>query len=227
MQRVFWLMAILMVTITGCGVDWFPLTNPNAPATITLSASSLSPGVGGSVTITATVKNASGAAVADGTVVSFVITSGSGSFTTTSTPSTTGGTATVTLTSNIQGTVTVSASSGTATPGTITVTFGSLFSVSATPQQISATALLNNAVTSNITAKIVDTSGNPVIGAVVNFTTTGGSLSLPSAMTDPTGVATTVLTVPVGTTSGNSFTITATQATNTANTGSVIVSIIP
>ncbi|HYS42684.1 MAG TPA: hypothetical protein VEM32_01780, partial [Geobacteraceae bacterium] len=76
MKRVVCLLAICTMLIAGCGVDWFPAADPNAPTSVTVSTSSSSPVVGGSATITATVKKADGTAVADGTVVSFTITTG-------------------------------------------------------------------------------------------------------------------------------------------------------
>ena len=59
---------------------------------------------------------------------------------------------------------------------------------------VSATPLGSSGGTSTVTAKVEDTSGNPLPGVTVQFSTTRGTLSAQSATTDGSGVATVTLT---------------------------------
>lgn len=59
---------------------------------------------------------------------------------------------------------------------------------------VSATPLGSSGGTSTVTAKVEDTSGNPLPGVTVQFSTTRGTLSAQSATTDGSGIATVTLT---------------------------------
>lgn len=214
-------LAILVVMLCGCGsgVNWFPTTGPDSPASITLTASSSSPVVGSSVTITATVKKSNGTAVANGIPVSFS-TSGGAVVPFSGTTANGTGTATTTLTSISAGNCTVTASSGNVS-GNVVVTFVSPITVVANPTFISATL----GGTSAITATVKNTNGTANTGATVTFATDGGTLSAGSAVTDASGNATVNLTVPAGAAvSGSVFTVTATQG---SNVGTALVTITP
>lgn len=71
---------------------------------------------------------------------------------------------------------------------------------------VSATAIGSSGGTSTVRATVEDTSGNPLPGVTVQFSTTKGSLSSSTAPTDTNGVATVTLT-------------TTTEATVTATVG--------
>ncbi|WP_298272038.1 hypothetical protein [Geobacter sp.] len=89
----------------------FNFVDPNAPQSMTVTSSAPAAFLNGSLTLTANVVRAAGGPVPDGTVVTFAVTSGTGTL---GTPTTTvGGVATVTLTSAVAGAVTVTATAGT------------------------------------------------------------------------------------------------------------------
>lgn len=62
---------------------------------------------------------------------------------------------------------------------------------------LSATPLSSSGGTSTVTAKVEDTSGNPLAGVSVQFSASAGSLSATSATTNDAGVATVSLTSTV------------------------------
>jgi hypothetical protein len=97
---------------TGTGNVSGGLADPNAPASLTLSAGASQGITGGQpVLISASVTSASGGAVPDGTAVTFAVTSGAGTLSAAS--ATSAGIATVSLASSAAGTaVTVSATVG-------------------------------------------------------------------------------------------------------------------
>ncbi len=163
------------------------------PSTITLQAAPTTvTAVTGSSTITATVKDANGNPVADGTAVTF---------------STTFGTLSSSYETTVNGIVTTeltfsagdSSSTVTATSGSVSATVVVTYSVTpGVPSVIILHAAPATVITASdisiITAIITDASGNLVAdGTVVTFTTTLGSLS-PTSATTVNGIATTVLT---------------------------------
>lgn len=89
------------------------------------------------------------------------------------------------------GTATVSAFSGSATQK-LDIKIGAAaaerVAVTASPSSVQA-----NGGTSTISARVEDASGNPVTGVPVTFTTTAGTLSTQSALTNDSGFATTYL----------------------------------
>ena len=127
-------------------------------------------------TIRATVTDASGNAVADGEVISFSVTTGTGTLNV-PTASTEGGVATVTYTTSLTaGTETVTAVSTNGVTDTVNITLigvtvGSL-SVSTGTEEIVA----DGTSQSLITASVLDTLGNKVAdGTLVTFTTSAGT----------------------------------------------------
>lgn len=114
----------------------------------------------------------------------------------------------------------------TATAGSSTATFNLTVNIpSAGIQKVAGdqqTALTDTAFATPLTVEVVDSSGNPVAGAQVNFQVTAGAATLnPSAaITNPAGQAST--TVTAGATPGQ-LTVTATTASFTVNFGLTIV----
>lgn len=181
------------------------VNNPNDIGSVKLTSSSSTAAINQAVTLTATVGVAGGAENVTagspppaGTVVTFKITNGTGTLSAATAPTNAGGVATVTITSVTAGTVTVTASAGTITssPAT-TVSFTqdplapATVTVSASPTSIHTTGATNS---STITATITNFAGTALSGVTVNFTTTGGTLSAPSATTVSNGTATVTLT---------------------------------
>jgi len=184
---------------------------PDTPADITITASVSTQVINGpAVTIRASVTNALGTPVADGTPVTFFATSGTLSATSASTVA---GTAQVTLSGiTTPKTVTVfSSAGGITTPVSVDVTFVSPVAVSVSP---SAPLSANLATPVTISANVVKGTGGPVAdGSTVTFTTTFGTLSATSAVTTG-GVASVTLT---GATVGSGrVTATASLATSTS-----------
>lgn len=88
---------------------------------------------------------------------------------------------------------------------------------------VSATPVGSSGGASTVTAKVEDTSGNPLPGVAVQFSTTRGTLSAQSATTNSAGVATVTLTttaeaVVTATAGTKSGTATVTPATRAAVT---------
>ena len=171
-----------------------------------------------STLISATVKDAGGNNVADGTVVTFTTTAGTLFGTTT----TTNGVATALLTSATNvGTAAVTATCG-GVSGNVSVAFvaGEVDAVSltATPNNLSA----DGVSTSTIRAVVIDANGNAVDGETISFSVTTGTgyLSAPTAITSG-GVATVTY---VSSTTAGVETITA-ESTN-ATSGTVNVTLV-
>jgi len=162
-------------------------------------------------TVKATVKDALGNLVEDGTVVSFSATVG----VIEANAETKDGVASANLTavsSATSVTSTVTATVGTLSTNT-TATFRgvSLTNMQATPAAIFA----NGTDKSTITVRLEDSSGVAIAGETIVFSTTGGTLTSAAANTDTQGVAETELVAP--TTTGTA-TISAIYGTITANT---------
>ncbi|WP_298218860.1 Ig-like domain-containing protein [Halothiobacillus sp.] len=130
------------------------------------------------------------------------------------------------LTDN-NGDATIYLGSSTAGPAIVTATYGAVsasrivaFTASTATQVIvqatPSTVAPNNS--STITAKLMDSNGNSVVGKNVTFTTddtSGGAFTSPTAITDEQGVATTTFTAGNGT--SPNFTITATDTADNIN----------
>ncbi len=170
------------------------------PATITATANPPSITVNGTSTIEATVKDASGNNVPDGTVVNFSTTFPGA--TVTPQASTTGGKAQATFTAGATaGTATVNITSGSAT-GSVNITVlpvtagGSIQFVSAEPTVIAVKGS-GGQETSTITFRVTDPNGNPVPdGTQVSFSIVGpggGEVVSPSTTSTVNGNAVTLL----------------------------------
>jgi hypothetical protein len=115
----------VVVTASAGGVSTDAATvtfsDPNRPASVTVTANPTSTNTGATVAVTAHVTLLSGAAVPDNTIVNFTITSGTGQLSAAS-AYTLGGITTINLTGTAGGTVTVKATAG-AVSGTVSVPF--------------------------------------------------------------------------------------------------------
>ena len=188
---------IVKLTVTdyygNAGVDTATITVGSGVASaITLQAAPTTvTDITGSSTITATVKDANGNPVADGTPVTF---------------STTFGTLFSSYETTLDGIVTTeltfsagdSSSTVTATSGSVSATVPVTYSpASGVPSAITlqaSPATLAAAASSTITATVTDFGGSPVPdGTAVTFSTTLGTLSSLSATTT-SGIASTILT---------------------------------
>ena len=170
--------------------DKLPLLAPQA-STITLSTASTVVQANGTTEIRATVLESSGTPVQNGTTVTFTTNLGSLSPVDARTLN---GVATVRFVGNGQsGTAAIKAISGGAASEALTLTVGAAaanaVSVNANPTRVPASG-----GPSVITATVTDTSGNPVQGVPVTFSSTAGSLSATSANTDLNGSSVTTLT---------------------------------
>jgi hypothetical protein len=212
---------VLAALVAGAGCRQSPLFAPTG-ATITLSASALILPVNGTTQITATVVESGGAAVSNGTTVTFTTTLGSF---VSNTATTNGGRAVVTFNAGTQsGTATVTAFSGSvgsgsgtgSTTASLSITIGaaavSSILVTASPANVSQLGT----IPSTITATVVDANNNGIPGTTVLFSSDQGLLSPGSAVTNTAGQATTQLTTT------QAATVTATVG---AKSGTVKVSI--
>jgi adhesin/invasin len=202
------LLALVTLTMVGCGSD--TPADPNAPATLTVTSSPASPQISTAATITANVLKADGTAVPDGVTVAFTTTGGTLSA---ASATTTGGNASVTLTSATAGAVTVTATAGGAT-NTVAVTFvnpnaPAAVTLTASPAQgiINAPVTLSAAVT-----RVA--GGNVPDGTVVTFASSLGAVSAVTTTTN--GVAT--ATLNSATTGAATVTATAGSVTSAAVT---------
>jgi PKD repeat protein len=178
----------LLVLVAAC--DKVALLAPTG-STVTLSITPTNIGGNGTAQIIATVIEAGGTPVHDGTEVTFQSSVG------TVDPAvarTERGIARATLRANgASGTARVIAFSGGAASDEVEVSVGSAaaetVTVRATPSSIPA-----NGGPVQVTATVRDVSGDPLAGATVVFASDNGSLSSNSAVTDANGEATVALT---------------------------------
>ncbi len=188
----------------------------NIPLSVTLTPSSTTgiAGTGAKIVLTATVVGFGGAAVADGTTVSF--TASAPGVLDNKSATTTKGIATVNLTNASTGQVTVTASAGTVTSSPVTVSFNTdltapaTVTVSASPASVPA----DGTTASTITATVNNSATKPLSGVTVSFTAPGGTLSAASGTTDSNGNATVKLT---GSTAGAVVTVTASAGSVAGN----------
>lgn len=191
-------MSLVVMTVVGCGGGGGGgggvSADPNAPATLTLSAAPSSTVINTPVTITANVLKSNGTAVATGTAVVFTTTGGSLSAVTTTNAS---GNATATLNSAANGTFTVTATVTGLPAKTAQVTFidpNAPFAVAVTG---AASANINTSVTLTATVTPAGTNGaggpGGAIpdGTVVTFATSAGTVTTSAITTG--GVATATL----------------------------------
>jgi len=186
--RVWALAACTAVLTATC--DKLPLLAPRE-STITLSTASTIVQANGTTEVRATVLESSGTPVQNGTTVTFTTNLGALSPVDARTLN---GVATARFVGNGQsGTASIKAISGGAASEALTLTVGAAaanaVTLSANPTRVAASG-----GPSVITATVTDTSGNPVQGVPVTFSSTAGSLSPTSANTDLNGGSVTTLT---------------------------------
>lgn len=194
--------------------------------TVTVSANPTSISTSGQTMISANAKDASGNNVADGTTITFTLSSSSMGVLSSATGTTTGGTTVVFFTAGITpGSVTITAAatiaSATVTGSavvTITATAPAAMSVSAAPTSIPAQT------STTITAHLVDNVGQPVANTIVTFSLGAGSalygsLSQASAFTNSSGDAVVTFTA------ANTVTIATVSATVNSISANVPVTI--
>ena len=190
-----------------------PALQSGEPSSITLQAAPTTvTEEDGTSTITATVKDAAGSPVPDGTAVSFSSTYGTLASTY---ETTTNGIATTTLTfSADDSSSTVTATSG-SVRSTVIVTYSPASGVPSAMTLQASPATVGAADASTISATITDSGGSPVPdGTAVTFSTTLGAIS--SVTTTTTGIATATLTYDIG----------AATVTVTATCGSVSEAVV-
>ena len=180
----------LLVLVTAAACDKVPLTAPTG-ATVTLFSNTTIVPVNGSAEITATVIEAGGTGVQNGTVVSFTTTIGTIDPTEARTQN---GKATVRLNAGGRsGRAVVRAFSGGITSGDLSVDIGGAaagrIALSANPTVVPSTG-----GTSTVLAVVFDTDGNRLPGVPVSFTTTAGSIASGVVVTNGSGEATTTIT---------------------------------
>jgi hypothetical protein len=173
--------------------------NPNSPLSLTVTAVPAAGFINNQrpVTVTANVQKVAGGPVPAGTVVSFAITSGTGTLSSVSSLTNASGNASVTLNSTVEGSVTVTATAAPAT-GTVTTSFsnpnkpGSIVLAA-----IPTTGSINNngPVSLKATVVPVDTvNGTTPNGTSVTFSIQSGSGTLSAASaTTVNGSATVIL----------------------------------
>lgn len=201
--------------VAAAGCDKVPLTAPTG-SVITLFAANSTVPLNGEVEIVATViengtTTSGGSGTGTGTGTTTTTSAGAGtpvqngtlvSFTTTlgtiepAEARTNNGQVRVKFKSNGQsGTATVTAFSGGTSGKLENLKVGTAaverVIVSASPQTLGPSGGL-----SIISARVEDTSGSPLVGVPVTFTTDNGTLTVTSATTDSNGVATTTLNTP-------------------------------
>ena len=197
--------ALIVVVVTLAACEKVPLLAP-ANSTITLSANATTVPANGSAGLTAFVTESSGTAVQNGTTVRFTTTLG------TVTPTeaqTTNGVAVATFQAGGSSGVAeihaisggAAGSSGTGTTATTTnvvkITVGSAaatkVSVRANPSSVPAGGGTVE-ISATVTGGASSTDNNPLPGVPVSFSTTAGTLSSTTGITDQNGVAQVSLT---------------------------------
>jgi hypothetical protein len=184
------LLAALLALTTASACDKVPLSAPTE-STITLFATSTSISATGSTDIVATVIEEAGTPVQNGTVVSFTTTLGRIE---PSEARTQNGKVTVRLTGDGRsGLATITAFSGAAENAQLELPIGSAAAETVT-LRAEPGRLPPGGGSAQIVALVRDIAGNSMPGATVAFTTTSGTLSNGTAVTDAAGEARTTLT---------------------------------
>lgn len=180
----------LLVAVASAGCDKVPLTAPTG-STVTLFSNTTIVPVNGTAEITATVIEAGGTQVHNGTLVTFTTTIGQ-----LDPPEarTRDGKVTVRLVAGTRsGRAVVRAFSGGVTSGDLSVDIGGAaagsITLSANPSNVPASG-----GSSIVRAVVFDVDGNRLPGVPVSFTSTAGSLSSTVVVSDAQGEATTTIT---------------------------------
>ncbi|MBI1873948.1 MAG: Ig-like domain-containing protein [Acidobacteria bacterium] len=188
------LSALLFVVAAVAGCERVPLVAPTQ-STISLFATANVIAANGSTQLIATVREQAGAAVPNGTVVTFTTTLGSIEPREARTQD---GTVTVRLVSSGQsGTAIVKAFSGNSTSDAVEIRIGgaaaSRVVLSATPSVVPGTG-----GTVQLVAVVTDSAGNRLAGVPVTFTATAGALGVGTVISDLNGEARNTLTTTRG-----------------------------
>ncbi len=191
--------ALIVAVGTAASCDKVALVAPT-DAVISISTNRTVLPLNGTAEIRASIVELSGTSVHNGTLVTFTTNLGRLE---PEQARTTNGQAVATLHAGTEsGTATVRAFSGgaqsvgdTGLSVTIGAAAADAMTVTATPAELPSTG-----GSSTISAAVIDSSGNRLVGVRVAFTTTGGSLSPFESVTDAAGVATTTLTTTVAAT---------------------------
>lgn len=191
-----WVLAVAsVVLVVAC--DRVPLTSPTG-SSISLSIDKSVLPLGGTATVRAVVTESAGTPVHNGTVVTF--NPSIGSVNPVEAPTVNGIATTTFLAGSSSGTGFIHAfsggartGSGNASSGGVEVRIGAAaagsIAVSASPNSVS-----QSGGTVTISALVLDSSNNPLPGVSVLFTTSNGSLSSTTGLSDSNGIARTLLT---------------------------------
>jgi parallel beta-helix repeat protein len=185
--------AAVTATVNSLSATALVTFTPGAPFTLTLTAVPATLPVGNSSTLTATVTDQYGNAVANGTTITFTTSLGMLS---SSTASTIGGNASVTLNSTLPGVATVTATvNSLSTTTQVTFTAGAPFTLTLTA--VPTTLPVGNS--STLTATATDQFSNPVAdGTTISFTTSLGTLSSGTAATSGGNASVTLSSTTAG-----------------------------
>lgn len=176
------LLAIAAMTAAGCEQA---LQVAPTSSVLQLTSTANAVPLNGSLSITVTLVESSGKAVADGTLVSFASTLGTLDPVETRVSN---GRATVRLLAGgISGVAVITASSGGAKSNALEVRVGPV------PGRIALTASMASPNSATVTASVFDSNGTAVTGVPVTFTSTTGTLSNTIVTTDGYGQAFTTL----------------------------------
>ena len=180
----------LLAVVASAACDKVPLTAPTG-STVTLFSNTTIVPVNGAAEITATVIEAGGTQVQNGTLVTFTTTIGQLD---PAEARTRDGKVTVRLMSGSRsGRAVVRAFSGGVASGDLSIDIGGAaagsINLSANPNNVPASG-----GTSTLLAVVFDADGNRLPGVQVSFTTTAGSLSSTVVVTNSQGEATTTIT---------------------------------
>lgn len=197
--RSFVVAGAAMLAVVAASCDKVPLTSPTG-STISIAVDKNIIPVNGQATVTATVVESAGTAVHNGTVVSFTTTAGR--FDPAEATTVNGRAASTFIAPNVSVTATLNAFSGAASTrsgnsssGGVQVLVGSAavgtsgVSINAAPSTVP-----QNGGTVTVTARVLDSSNNPLPSVAVLFTTDQGTLESTTATTDANGSASTRLT---------------------------------
>lgn len=217
-----------IVTATCSGVNGSTEVNfiPDVVSTVslTITPTNLTADDSSTSTVRAVITDANNNAVADGETISFFVTTGTGTLSV-PTGTTSGGVVTVTYTaSDTAGTEIITAQSTNGTSGTVNITLIGVQIGSVTLNAGQDELIADGITNTNITATILDSSGNPIAdGTTINFiNNTGFGVLSAATATTTAGSASVVLTSP--TQSGQTAFIKADAGSLSGNT---IVSFIP
>jgi hypothetical protein len=192
--------------VLAAACDKLPLLAPQ-DSKITLSTASTIVQANGTTEIRATVLEPSGTPVQNGTTVTF--TTNLGAMSPTEARTLNGVAAARFIANGQSGAAAITAISGGAASEALTLTVGAAavngISLNASPTRVPASG-----GTSVITATVTDTSGNSLQGVPVTFSSTAGSLSSTSVLSNPNGTSATTLAT------NREATVTATVAGKTA-----------